>query len=64
MAKGRRLFNLNLFILGLLFKIFDFMQIFEDGMPNCTVFTSNGVHEYVKIDRLEEMTFSGKSDGE
>ena len=34
-------------------------QVFENEFPDCIVFTSDGVHEYVDIDRLEEIVFSG-----
>lgn len=39
-------------------------QIFENGIPDCVMLTSDGIHEYVDIDKLEELTFSGKSDVE
>ena len=39
-------------------------EIFEDGFPDCIVFTSDGVHEYVDIDKLEEIVFSEIADNE
>ncbi len=39
-------------------------QIFEDGIPNSIIFTSDGIHEHIEIDRLEEYIFSDRSDNE
>lgn len=37
-------------------------KVFEEGLPNCIIFTSDGIHEFVEIDRLEEMIFAEKAD--
>lgn len=37
-------------------------QVFEEGLPNRIIFTSDGIHEYVEIDRLEELIFTEKTD--
>lgn len=40
----------------------DVREVFTEGFPNCIVLTSDGVHEYVEIDKIEEFIFSGKPD--
>lgn len=42
---------------GRLIQQIEVRQIFEEGMPNCVIFTSDGIHEYVDIDGLESMIF-------
>ena len=38
---------------------------FNNGeLPNAMIFTSDGIHEFIDIDTLEELVFSGKSDKE
>ena len=39
-------------------------RVFEDGLPRVFILTSDGIHEYVDIDRLEELIFSGEPDAE
>ena len=39
-------------------------QIFDDGLPLVLVFTSDGIHEYLDIDRLEDLVFSGEPDAD
>ena len=39
-------------------------RVFEDGLPSVLILTSNGIHEYVDIDRLEDLIFSGEPDAE
>jgi len=38
--------------------------VFEDGLPSILILTSDGIHEYVDIDRLEDLVFSGEPDTE
>ena len=39
-------------------------RVFEEGLPKCIVLSSDGIHEYIQIDRFEELLFSGKPDRE
>ena len=43
-------------------KRLEVRTIFEEGFPNILIFTSDGIHEYLDIDQLETLIFSGKSD--
>lgn len=39
-------------------------EVFENGRPNCIILTSDGVHEHMNIDRLEELIFNKIADEE
>lgn len=39
-------------------------RVFQDGLPSVLILTSDGIHEYVDIDRLEDLVFSGDPDSE
>lgn len=39
-------------------------RVFEDCLPSVLILTSDGIHEYVDIDRLEDLVFSGEPDSE
>ena len=39
-------------------------RVFEDGLPDVLIFTSDGIHEYIDIDHLEDLIFSGNKDSD
>ena len=45
-------------------KPLEIRRVFEDGLPSVMIFTSDGIHEYIDIDRLEELVFSGEPDND
>ncbi len=49
---------------GSLIQTLEVDRIFKDGFPKMVILTSDGVHEYVDIDRLEELIFSDSGDAE
>ncbi len=47
---------------GLLLNCLLVEQVFSEGFPRLLVLTSDGVHEFIDIDKLEELVFSSQDD--